>query len=88
MDYDEEGSHNRFGERSGIPKKNFSTSEYAQMPRRVSALLPPLVEELESEWKQTFALAQERLSSMEVAKVTRVRTQTDPGLVGGFLNLG
>ncbi|KAL0931499.1 uncharacterized protein CTRU02_214234 [Colletotrichum truncatum] len=47
-------------------KAFFSTSEYAQVPPYASALLLPLVEELEDIWKGTFQRAEERLSNMRI----------------------
>lgn len=45
-------------------KAFFTTSEYAQEPPRVFDLFLPPMEELESEWKQTFESAQAHLSKM------------------------
>ena len=42
----------------------FSTSEYAQVPRMATDLLPPLVEKLQSIWEQNFQRLQYRFGLM------------------------
>lgn len=42
----------------------FSTSEYAEIPKMATDLLPPLVQKLESIWEQNFSRFQKRVGLM------------------------
>ncbi|KAF4479744.1 hypothetical protein CGGC5_v012687 [Colletotrichum fructicola Nara gc5] len=66
MDHDEDRHHGGFTT-TLEPRAFFTTSEYAQFPPRASALLTPLIEELQSQWKRTFETAQQHLSDMRIS---------------------
>ncbi|KAF4854825.1 Ankyrin-2 [Colletotrichum siamense] len=66
------------------PRAFFTTSEYAQEPPRASALLVPLMEELQSEWKKTFESAQGHLSKMRMSLLKARGLNSD--LIQALLN--
>ncbi|KAF4834332.1 hypothetical protein CGCTS75_v003372 [Colletotrichum tropicale] len=66
------------------PRAFFTTSEYAQEPPRASALLVPLMEELQSEWKTTFESAQGHLSRMRMSLLKARGLNSD--LIQALLN--